>query len=529
MVSVILNNNKIHRWNQFPFGYVKGFAFMENTLLSEEEIYSSCVDAYNNNRLGTFLHQLNGHFSIVLTIGTETILIADKLKTYPLFYFQAEDLLFVTDTADNVLNKIPTIKLNSLSVKEYLSAGYVSENNTLLDGCQIVSASTYVRIVNNQATEKRYYSQHLLSTSQPSGSLNATVTSILESVMFRMSKVVQDRTIVIPLSAGYDSRLIACLCKKYQFKKVICFTYGIKNSPEVEVSRKVAKQLSFPWYNIEYTKEKWEKLISSSVFEDYMRYGGNLNTIPHIQDFLAITELLDKKLIPTDSVIVPGHTGDVIGGSHFPHDITPNSIGYKLFEKYFEVNLLKRKYQEEIIQYLNQSVHNYFPIDSEEKSLQAFHLWNIRNRQANFIVNSVRAYELHNLDWYLPLWDDEFEQIWNALPCKTRVGSKLYNDLLFEEYFRPYKVDFYKPVSEVQLSLPKRIARKLFPARQRYILKEIGFKLNLYKFKKDRNALDIVGTLIEQKDFNKKNSYILFSKPNSMCMKSLFYLSLLHK
>lgn len=529
MVKILVNNNKIHNWNKFSNGYVKGFAFLDTTLLTEEEIYSLCINAYKNKNLDNLLYKLNGHFSIILTFDYQTVAIADKLKTYPIFYFYTDKGLVITDTADIVLNRIPQIKLNSLSVKEYLSAGYVSENKTLLEGCNIVSASSYIIFEEKQVSEKEYYSQSLLPELQPSKSFNTLVTDTLEKVMYRMSKVLKNRTIVIPLSSGYDSRLIACLCKKHGFKNVICYSYGIKDSTEIKISQQVAQRLSFPWHNVEYTYDKWEKLINSPLFEKYMRYGGNLNTIPHIQDLLAIKELLEKKLIPTNSVIIPGHSGDLIGGSHLPNKLSPKDIGNRIFEKYFDIHLLKKKYQKEVIFYLNTSIKKHLSIDSEESSLQAFHLWNIRNRQANFIINSVRAYELNNLDWYLPLWDDEFEQLWNALPCKIRIGSKLYNDLLFKEYFKPYNVAFYKPVSETQLPLHKQFLRRIFTARDRYILKEIFSKIKLYHFKKDVNALDMVGSLIEKKDFDKENKYILLSRHNSMCMKSLFYLSLLLK
>lgn len=529
MVDILVHNNRIHPWKKYPNGYVKGQAFDNMTLLSEQEIYRQCLAAYTKDQLNEFLYKLNGRFSITLSVGDQTILIADKLKTFPLLYFKTAKGYAVADLGDTVLEVMSSVSLNALAVKEYVSAGYVSENNTLLEDCLIVPAASYVCIGPQKVTETRYYSQHLLPPILDTEQLSPLVNNILERVIERMRLVAGHRTIVIPLSGGYDSRLIACLCKKYAIPNVICYTYGIKNSTEIEASRRVAEKLSFPWLYIEYTPEKWERLINGPLFDRYIRYGGNLNTIPHIQDFLAIKELRERHLIPEGAIVVPGHTGDVIGGSHLPSHISKHTVGREIYEKYFEINVLKRRYQKEVLAYIDQSIEKYFPIETKEACLQAFHIWNIRTRQANFITNSVRAYELNGLDWYLPLWDDEFEQFWNAIPCETRIGSKLYNDYLFKEFFKPYGVDYYKPASEVNLPWPTRVLRHIIPARERFLIKRRLMEMGLYTFPEDRNALDIVGRIIMRKDFNRDNAYIQYSKPNSMCMKSLYYLSLLHK
>ncbi len=528
MVNIKLYNNRVHEWKKYPRGYVKGYAFDDMEALTEDDIYKRCLDAYARNDLPTLLRMLNGHFSVVLHWEEDTVLIADKLKTYPLFYFQTSGGYTIADLGDTVMEELDRISLNPLAVKEYLAAGYVSGNKTLLRGCSIVPAASYVHIrKEGKAKVTYYYSQHSLSPIEDTARIAPEMNGILERVMRRMKETTKKRPIVIPLSGGYDSRLIACLCKKYEVPNVICYSYGISDSPEKEVSRKVAERLSFPWFYVEYTAEKWERLIDSPLFEEYLRYGGNLNTIPHIQDLLAIKELLENKVISKETVVVPGHTGDVLGGSHLPANINKYTIGKALYEKYFEVHILKRKYRKELIDYLDRSVRAYFPIHTKEDCLQAFQTWNIRTRQANFIINSVRAYELNGLDWYLPLWDDEFERFWSAIPCLKRIDSRLYNDYLFKEFFEPYRVDYRKPSFETAPSLPIRWMKGLFSHSERYLIKNFLSRLGLYTFPKERNALDIAGEIIQRKDFKKKNEYICLSKTNSMCMKSLYYLSLL--
>ena len=55
----------------------------------------------------------------------------------------------------------------------------------------------------------------------------------------------KNQPLLIPLSGGYDSRLIACLCKKSGLENVTCFTYGREDSFEVAISKKVASALGY--------------------------------------------------------------------------------------------------------------------------------------------------------------------------------------------------------------------------------------------------------------------------------------------
>lgn len=526
MVDILLKNNRIHAWQHSYCGYAKGFAFWGTKLLQNEDLCRQVAEAWGENCLETCLYQLNGSFSMVLMREDKVLLVSDKLKTYPLLYFKTENGYAVTDLGDTVWATIIDGAFSELSVSEFLSAGYVGENRTLLQNCHVVPASSYVLIEGDgkRVMEKSY--DRFDSTQESMESVDlCELEKVLRHVAERMRQVVQDRTIVLPLSGGYDSRLLACLCKRYEFPRVICYTYGIKESPEVEISRKVAGELGFEWLFVEYTSEKWAQFIESKDFEAYLHYGGNLKAIAHMQDLLAVRELKEKALLPENALIVPGHSGDFLGGSHFPTGLTRRNIAKKIFEKYFNINFLDKKNYRLVLDSLLSVVEKSG--DSEEALLETFFSWGLRNRQANFIVNSVRAYEYEGYDWYLPLWDDEFVRYWRRIPCVLRKGSVLYEEALFNVFFKPLGVDYKKDKSEISRPFPIRILRRLFSNEQRYRLKRGMERMGIGFFPPERNAMDVAGKLIKKKDFCKDEPCVRYTKVDSMGMKSLYYLSLL--
>ena len=57
-----------------------------------------------------------------------------------------------------------------------------------------------------------------------------------------------------------------------------------------------------------------------------------------------------------------------------------------------------------------------------------FKKWDWQERQAKFIVNSVRVYEYWGYNWWLPFWDNDFMYFWQKIPLIYRKNKLLYND-----------------------------------------------------------------------------------------------------
>ena len=264
---------------------------------------------------------------------------------------------------------------------------------------------------------------------------------ILEKAFARMLYTIGTRQIVIPLSGGYDSRVIACLCKKFNVVNVVCFTYGPSNSPEIGISEKVARSLGFEWYYVEYTGREWLDIYDSKEYNNYLKFAGNLNAEPCIQDFFAIKELLRKKIINENAVVVPGHSADLLGGSHLPKSYS-YSLWNLLYDKYYNANLLRLRYERKLKRELREKFRS--KSHSKEDFLNEFNNWGIKVRQSHFVINSVRLYEYFGLDWRLPLWDSEFSKFWNSIPWDKKENSYLYHYFLFEKYFNKYNVAIYK-------------------------------------------------------------------------------------
>ncbi|WP_269848621.1 asparagine synthase-related protein [Methanosarcina horonobensis] len=50
-------------------------------------------------------------------------------------------------------------------------------------------------------------------------------------------------------------------------------------------------------------------------------------------------------------------------------------------------------------------------------------------RQAKFIINSVRVYEFFGYEWRIPLWDAELMEFFLRVPIEHRINRNLYKKI----------------------------------------------------------------------------------------------------
>ena len=101
--------------------------------------------------------------------------------------------------------------------------------------------------------------------------------------------------IVVPLSAGYDSRLIISSLYHLNAKNIICYSYGKKNNFESKIAKQIANKLNYKWYFIELSNKKQRKNFSSNFYKEYTQFSDTFSSWSYVQDLFAVKELIGKK------------------------------------------------------------------------------------------------------------------------------------------------------------------------------------------------------------------------------------------
>jgi asparagine synthase (glutamine-hydrolysing) len=453
-----LVNNKGFKWYKSECVYVKGYFFYNGVYFERGAALTFFERVSSYLEFKSIITKLNGCFSVIIEKKGETFAAVDRLGSFPLFYDRNGSE--ISDSAIEIRKdlKLTINDIDRVSVAEMIASGFVHGDGTIYSRiAQVLPGQTISTSQNNNRICAEFYFKHIQhkgDTSKPHyETLLYDFEKISENIFDRLISSLQGRTVILPLSGGYDSRFIACMLKKKGYENVICYTYGQAGSYEVTTSKKVAKSLGYEWHYIEYKEHVWSQILNDSETLEYAYNSNNFSTIPHFQDYPALKFLSDENILPEDGVIVTGFCGDLPAGSFVLTEEDENDIHYDLdwlvrfiYSRNYKFKELPLEYRTQIIKRIEtflldmgQNLQDFNSFTSLYES------WFTLGRPVKWVINSNRVYEFSGLEWRMPLWDNEFVDFFYNLDVRYRRNSKLYQDFLLNNLFEKYDVSIQKP------------------------------------------------------------------------------------
>lgn len=409
--------------------YFKGYL---NTFSKEQLVDSLLNLKINKDNLISFFKNIDGHFSIIIIWKGGWLVAVDKIRSIPLIYYKNKNNIYLSDTAEYFINenKFDIVKEQAL---HFALTGYTSENNTLYKDIFVIEPSTIIFSDNNVSLNKlEYYKWNPINFSNNSlKNIKNKFSEINDQIILKLINSVKGRCIVIPLSSGLDSRFILSGLYEKGYKNIITFSYGRKGNREAKVAKQIASHLNLPWTFIPYNNSNQKNIMLSQEYKEFKKFSDTLTSVHFPQDFQAIKYLKDNKIIPKDSVIVNGQSGDFISGNHIPSikgDI--ENFSKKYIAKHYKIwNLLLKNNYDYIKLIIKKRIESYGKID-ENQIYAIFEKMEFEDRQIKYVINGQRTYEYFGYEWRLPLWDSLYLDFWQSLGIEYKMGQKLYKEEL---------------------------------------------------------------------------------------------------
>lgn len=227
------------RWYNKDNIWATGFILSKGLYLREENLvkYFSGIDT--PEAFESILISANGQFSVVIETAGRIFAATDRIRNFPLFYTHFDGHYIISDDCYSLAGIMPDRSFDQNSVNSFMAAGYVINNRILLKEIYQVEAGSYV-ILGTVSESKFYYDSghsELIETNITEGAKK--FQGLLNTVFKEHLGALKNRFIVIPLSGGYDSRVVAAMVKAYHPGNVLCYTYGSRNNPEVQIAGKL--------------------------------------------------------------------------------------------------------------------------------------------------------------------------------------------------------------------------------------------------------------------------------------------------
>ena len=443
MIHISIKYHKYRNYTESPSCIVVGKGFYQGKLYEDNEFHTLISSWSTKEEFIKGIQELNGFYALISRQGRQLFVAVDRVRSIPLFYAQKVNEFYLSDSADWVREQVGNTELDPMAKDEFLLTGYVTGPDTLFSDVKQIQAGECIFIEDApegiNVKKYRYYQYiHSYPVSVTEEGLLTQHDEVLINIFNRLIKIAAGRTIVVPLSGGYDSRLIILMLKRLGYDKVIAFSYGRPGNSESRVSKQVADSLGIQWEFVEYSNDLWYQWYNSDEYKRYASFADGCTSLPHIQDWPAVWHLKKNNKIPQDSIFVPGHSADLPAGSrsfsvpelYNNEPIDPRRVDTTILKYHYSLfDWTKRREELEplFIKKIKQTLENNerFPDNAS-----AFESWDIAERQAKFIINSLRVYEFWGYDWWMPFWDYEYMQFWCGVPLEFRINQVMYKQFV---------------------------------------------------------------------------------------------------
>jgi len=244
---------------------------------------------------------------------------------------------------------------------------------------------------------------------------------------------------------------------------------------------------------VEYTEEKWQYLHEQGFIDDYVNYTFNGVSNPHFQDFLAVYELKQNNVLTEKSVFLPGHTSFTENG------FKPYNSKLNISD---EINSCIPSIYACLSSKLNDKIKKSYRSFNEDPNYLHAH-FNWREKQAKYIINSIRVYEYFGYKSALPFWTMDAAKFWFQLPYDKLVDRNILYSA--EKYGlldkNLYEIPFKGSPKKKQINF-KQIVKNILPSKVfKVLLRKSNYKsshaeaLNLVFSQKGKDIGEILEPL----------------------------------
>ena len=167
-------------------------------------------------------------------------------------------------------------------------SGFTIGNETIYKNLNALKAGETVLINDDNFKYLHYFKYFSKIVNKNFDDYLEELSEVTLNIFHKMLNQIGDRQIVIPLSAGNDSRLVASVLKHLGAKNVKCYSYGTKGNFEAKIAKIIANKLGYEWKFIPLTHKSEKKFYASNEFKSYLDYSETFCSVPYFQSLSTI-------------------------------------------------------------------------------------------------------------------------------------------------------------------------------------------------------------------------------------------------
>lgn len=420
-------------WTRTGDTVVSGNAFVDGDYLTEDELADRVAQVESERELSALLSRANGLFSVVHRTEENVFAAVDHIRSWPLYYAVTDDV-YISDSAEWVHEEGARRGYDPVAATEYLFACFVSGRDTLSRDVKQVQAGELVKLERGSTPtvdRDRYF---VYSPTEDSAGVDADeLDELVRASVQRLIKHADGRTILLGLSAGYDSRVIALTLARLGHQNVVAYTTraASASAQEMTTAESLARDLGFDHLEVVGTDYgPLEGTTQMQLVEDI----GYLSEYPHINKVVLRRNLREAGIEPADTVHVLGH--QVLGAGTFmpPWVREQETLGkdqlceliWQLHYNHWETPRdpqWRELFESKMLERIPADLYQSGDLEATPDALVAFEQWYWQERIPKFIA-CRREYEYLGFDTWYPLLDRSLFSFFQESSHRDRIGKR---------------------------------------------------------------------------------------------------------
>ena len=398
-------------------------------------------------RFGDLLLRTEQQFAVVAAGPDWAVAAVDWVRSIPLAAARVAGRWTVDDEPERLRRRagLSAADIDPDAALSIAMAGYTIDAGALYRGIELLVPGELIWFAGGKATRHRYYIYRPWRVREAGpAALEKELKETTLAIIERLLASLDGRPLLVPLSAGRDSRLIVSAARHLGYNNVRCFSYGRAGNFEAGTSKAIAEKLGYPWKFAPATIAKQRRFFAGEAYARYLEFADSGGSLPFVQDMAPLMELKASGYVSADAVIVNGNSGDYIAGNHIPPELRRPATNLSddarwrciidaLIGKHFSLwrALATPSRHARIATLLRASIARAGGTLGDPATDHGLYEYaEFQDRQCKYVITGQRIYEFLGHDWRLPLWDNAYLRFWEGVPLAEKAGQALYARML---------------------------------------------------------------------------------------------------
>ena len=466
-----LINNRGYRWyyceKNGKMCWVKGNIIITDSVICEAEMPKYICENFDTTKeIVDFVHNCDGQFSVIFVNDGKVLALVDHIRSFPIFIWKKDERVIITDTL--CPDDTKKLKICKRDLDFYYNQLFVPFERTLYKEILQVPSGSYFLLKCKEGIEIRRYFVFRYSRNQIS-SIDEAANYLNNGYKLNfdiVKRIVGDNEVLLPLSGGYDSRLIlnGLLETGISKNKIVTYSYGDAEYKDSKISQMISDIMGVKHLFIEYNTNEAREFYKKEATA-YYRYASNGTSVPCMQEWYAICKIRKEKYVSDNAYVIPGY-GGILAGTYLKENMQSLNCNHREIVK----DEMKRiilsnvpRPKEDIINNLSEEILSSSLFYDNDNMIESYERYIFGEEQSKFILNAVRAYEYAGYKWITPFFLKNQFEMWFSIDMSLRIGHKV-----FLKYVSDYlnnkltQIEFTgSKVKSCQPSLKMRIIRKI--------------------------------------------------------------------